>query len=449
MVAAGASRRMGGTDKLMAPIGGRPLLAWTLDAVATSPVVDRLVLVTAPERVDEVAAARVAAGRRGPRSWAVARPARPVGGRRACAGSRRSIRADPERPVLVHDGARPLVSPALVTAVAEAVAAHGAAIPVLPVAETLKRVGEGLVLGTVDRIGARRRPRRPRALAAACCSMPGRCSRPTARPSSPTRPPCSRPVESSVHAIPGEPANLKVTLPDDLRRVEQALAPGGRAGRLRRTTATRSVPGHRSALGGVEIPGRAAPVRPLRRRRRAARRRGRAARRGGPRRPRPAVPGRRADAARRRQRSPAARGRGRVSRPPGSRRRPSTSWSSGPARASATGWTRCAPRSRRSSASSPGAVNVKASTGNLVGRRGRGPVDLGARDRHRAGGRHDDPPPATRCPARSARSSRSSPATSASTAAARPSTARPTSATSGRSCSPTCSSATCATAGCA
>ena len=43
------------------------------------------------------------------------------------------------------------MSPALVTAVAEAVAAHGAAIPVQPVAETLKRVHDGRVVETVDR----------------------------------------------------------------------------------------------------------------------------------------------------------------------------------------------------------------------------------------------------------------------------------------------------------
>ena len=57
-----------------------------------------------------------------------------------------------------------------------------------------------------------------------------------------------------VHAIPGEPANLKVTMPDDLRRVEQALAPA----------AVRVGFGHDShpfgpetglLLGGIEIPG--------------------------------------------------------------------------------------------------------------------------------------------------------------------------------------------------
>ena len=53
VVAAGASRRMAGVDKLMAEIGGRPLLAWTLEACAAAPCVERVVLVAAQERADE------------------------------------------------------------------------------------------------------------------------------------------------------------------------------------------------------------------------------------------------------------------------------------------------------------------------------------------------------------------------------------------------------------
>ena len=48
---------MGGSDKLAAPIGGRPLLAWTLEAVAASPTVRRIVVVVAAEKVAEIAGA--------------------------------------------------------------------------------------------------------------------------------------------------------------------------------------------------------------------------------------------------------------------------------------------------------------------------------------------------------------------------------------------------------
>lgn len=222
VVAAGASRRMGGEDKLMAPIGGRPLLAWTLDAIAASPVVERLVLVTAPGSVDEVASA----------DWLPARVDAVVGGgdtRQAsvAAGVRRVELLDPDRPdrpLLVHDGARPLVSPALVTAVAEAVARHGSAIPVLPVAETLKRVGEGLVLETVDRatLATAQTPQGARRglLLDAWVAWP-----PDGRRRFTDEAALLEACMIPVHAIPGEPANLKVTLPADLRRVQQALAP--------------------------------------------------------------------------------------------------------------------------------------------------------------------------------------------------------------------------------
>jgi 2-C-methyl-D-erythritol 4-phosphate cytidylyltransferase/2-C-methyl-D-erythritol 2,4-cyclodiphosphate synthase len=222
VVAAGSSRRMGGTDKLMAPVAGRPLLAWTLAAVAAAPVVDRLVLVTAPERVEAFAAA----------PWLPARVVAVVAGgasRQAsvAAGVRHLDRLDPagrDRPVLVHDGARPLVSAALLDAVATAVARYGAAIPVLPVAETLKRVGEGMVHETVDRsvLAAAQTPQGARRglLLDAWAAFPPDGPREFTDEAA-----LLEACRIEVHAIPGEPANLKVTLPDDLRRVARARAP--------------------------------------------------------------------------------------------------------------------------------------------------------------------------------------------------------------------------------
>jgi len=242
---------MDGVDKLLAPVGGRPLLAWTLDALAASPRVRRLVVVTAPDRVEALRAA----------PWLPAATAAVVAGadRRqesVAAGVRWLASADPgggDRPVLIHDGARPLVTTALVEAVIDAVERHGAAIPVLPVAETLKRVADGRVLETVDRAslataqtpqGARRRllldaweafpPEREvdftdEAALLEACRIP-------------------------VHAISGEPANLKVTLPDDLRRVERALAPAP----LRTGFGADRHPfgaGTGLRLGGIEIAG--------------------------------------------------------------------------------------------------------------------------------------------------------------------------------------------------
>jgi 2-C-methyl-D-erythritol 4-phosphate cytidylyltransferase/2-C-methyl-D-erythritol 2,4-cyclodiphosphate synthase len=61
--------------------------------------------------------------------------------------------------VLVHDAARPFVDEALIEAVIGAAARAGAALPVLPLVDTVKRVRQGRVIETLDRaeLAARRR----------------------------------------------------------------------------------------------------------------------------------------------------------------------------------------------------------------------------------------------------------------------------------------------------
>ncbi len=221
VVAAGASARMAGLDKLRAPIGDRPLLAWTLDAMAAIPSVRRIVVVTAADRVAEVAGA----------TWLPSRVAAVVAG-----GARRqdSVAAGvaalgegaPDDVVLVHDGARPLVSAALVERVAAAAATHGAAIPVVPVAETLKRVDGERVAATVDRtaLAVAQTPQGVRRdiLARAWAEVP-----PGGAATWTDEAALLEACRIAVHAVPGESTNLKVTLPDDLARVEAALAARG------------------------------------------------------------------------------------------------------------------------------------------------------------------------------------------------------------------------------
>jgi 2-C-methyl-D-erythritol 4-phosphate cytidylyltransferase/2-C-methyl-D-erythritol 2,4-cyclodiphosphate synthase len=242
---------MGGVDKLLAPVAGRPLLAWTLDALASAPCVDRLVVVTALDRVDALRAAPWLAG---------AVSAVVAGGelRQAsvAAGVRWLQAADPDgrdRPVLVHDGARPLVSGALIDAIADAVERYGAAIPVLPVAETLKRVVDGRVHETVDRtsLAAAQTPQGARRglLLDAWETFP-----PEGEPAFTDEAALLEACRIPVHAISGEPANLKVTVPDDLLRVERALQPAiARTGYGTDRHPFGPEPGLR--LGGIEIAG--------------------------------------------------------------------------------------------------------------------------------------------------------------------------------------------------
>ena len=274
VVAAGASRRMGGRDKLLSTVAGRPLLAWTLDAVAAAPGAERIILVVVADRVAELGAADwlpaaveavVAGGTRRQESVAAGVGALPAD-------------APGERVVLVHDGARPLLTPDLVARVAAAAERRGAAIPVMPVAETLKRVEDGRIAATVDRaaLAVAQTPQgvRRSVLAAAWARFPPEGPE-TWTDEAALLEACGIPVE----AIPGEPANLKVTLPDDLARAEAALlarSVGEPADRSARPAGTRVVgsvaaadrlvvgygedshpfgPGQPLRLGGIELPG--------------------------------------------------------------------------------------------------------------------------------------------------------------------------------------------------
>jgi 2-C-methyl-D-erythritol 4-phosphate cytidylyltransferase / 2-C-methyl-D-erythritol 2,4-cyclodiphosphate synthase len=251
VVAAGSSRRMGGTDKLAWPVAGRPLLHWTLAALRAAPCVASLVLVTTPERVAEVAADPLTGGLAD--AVVAGGATRQVS---VAAGVRFLDGIDPagrERPVLVHDGARPLVTPALVAAVAEAVAAFGAALPVVPVADTLKRVDGGMVRETVDRSSLSAAQTPQGALRGMLLDAWARFP-PDGRLEFTDEAALLEACTIPVHAIPGEPANLKVTVPDDLPRVEQALAPApGRFGFGHDSHPFG--PGTGLRLGGIEIPG--------------------------------------------------------------------------------------------------------------------------------------------------------------------------------------------------
>ncbi len=250
VVAAGRSTRMGGEDKLASEIDGRPLLAWTLDALVAAPEIERVVVVTGADRRDEIAGA----------DWLPGSVVEVVTG-----GARRqeSVHAgfvaldrgaiDEAGVVLVHDAARPLVTPELIAAVAGAAARHGAAIPIVPVAETLKRIDGELVGATVDRtgLGAAQTPQGARRdlLRAAYRRFPA--DGPTTFTDEAS---LLEACSIAVHVVPGDPGNLKVTLPADLRRAAVALA---------RPRSARTGIGHDShpfgpemglRLGGLEIP---------------------------------------------------------------------------------------------------------------------------------------------------------------------------------------------------
>lgn len=216
IVAAGESRRMGGPDKLMVSLSGRPLLAWSVEALARTPAVGAIVVVAAPGRANELRDA----------SWLQATGARVVvgGARRqdSSAAGLAATRSDSEV-VLIHDGARPFVSAALAQTVAEAARAYGAAIPVEPISDAVKRVADGRVTAGVDRAGlclAQTPQGARRSILLEAFASLG-IDRPDGYPDEAA---LLAAAGREVVAVPGEADNLKVTTPADLRRAEAIAA---------------------------------------------------------------------------------------------------------------------------------------------------------------------------------------------------------------------------------
>lgn len=216
VVAAGASRRMGGPDKLHEPILGRPLLRWAVDAMARAETVRRVVLVVAPSQVDRYRSL----------VWAPERELTVVaGGEHRSDSVRAGVDATDARVVLVHDGARPLASPALADTVALAAERHGAAVPVIPVVDSLKRTANGFVADSVERSGLVRaqtpQGARRELLVDAFAATDATDAADGAGFSDEAGLLESRGV--AVATVPGEALNVKVTEPADLE-VVRAIA---------------------------------------------------------------------------------------------------------------------------------------------------------------------------------------------------------------------------------
>lgn len=146
IVAAGRGERFGAATKVLAEVGGRPMLAWTLDAVESARSVREVIVVTG-EHTASAIQELIDAG-----SWRY--PIRIVTG-----GSKRhdsvmaGVRAVPDDTelVLIHDAARPLVTGELFDSCAQSARMYGAAIVAVPVSDTIKRVVGHKVTETIPR----------------------------------------------------------------------------------------------------------------------------------------------------------------------------------------------------------------------------------------------------------------------------------------------------------
>jgi len=214
IAAAGRSKRMGGGDKLFAVVGGKPLLAHTLSAFDGCRGVDRVVLVLSPENMErgkelvaEAGFSKVAAVCQGGerRQDSVCNGLEPLA---SCQW------------VVVHDGARPLVTAALIERGLEAAKKTGAAIAALPIGDTVKEVEPPDIIGRTlsrGRLWAAQTPQvfRYDILRQAHQQAQGEATDDAA---------LVEKLGYQVRVFEGSPRNIKVTTAADLAVVEALLA---------------------------------------------------------------------------------------------------------------------------------------------------------------------------------------------------------------------------------
>lgn len=144
IVAAGSATRMQGIDKMLVPLAGVPVVLRSVRALAASDCIDSLVIVTRTECMETLRTlcaevskpvTVVAGGASRPESVLAGLAALPEGTELAA----------------IHDGARPLVTQAVIAEAVEAAERCGAAAPAVPVHDTIKQAENGLVRATPER----------------------------------------------------------------------------------------------------------------------------------------------------------------------------------------------------------------------------------------------------------------------------------------------------------
>ena len=217
VAAAGSSTRMGGINKLLQPLDGVPVLVRTLTALQRAGRIDEIVVAAREEDVVEIS--------RLCRTYGITKCAKVVRGGESRTHSvlLAALEARPDAELLaVQDGARPLVTPELIDAVAEAAARTAAAAPAVPVKDTVKMVrADGTVDRTLDR-DALRAVQTPQIFEASILKA---ALQSALEAGAAVTDDCSA-VErlgKRVYLVEGDEENLKITTPVDLLLAEAIL----------------------------------------------------------------------------------------------------------------------------------------------------------------------------------------------------------------------------------
>ena len=214
IVAAGSASRMGGIDKVMAQLKGEPMILRTVRAFQQCDAVQEIVIVTREDLIRPISSlcaqmdkvkAVVAGGK----------------SRQESVWLGLNALSKDVKLAAIHDGARPLISNAVIDRTVRAAHTYGAAAPAVPVKDTIKVVKSGLVMATPDRAnlravqtpqvfdfdllrGALKKAEEENASLTDDCSAVER-------------------MGMSVKIVEGDERNLKVTTPLDLKIAEMLL----------------------------------------------------------------------------------------------------------------------------------------------------------------------------------------------------------------------------------
>ena len=221
LVAAGSGSRVGAaTNKVLLPLHGVPVLAWSLRTACSLPYVDQVVVVVREADVDAVRdlaerylpeGREVVPGDRGrhPPRLGVARA------RGRCAAGSRPATLDV---VAIHDGARPLADAALFDATCRAALEHGGALPARPQPGLVTRDGRRHVTGLVG-------VQTPQAFRAGPLLDAYVRARADGFTGTDTASCVAAYTDRVVRGVPAPATNLKVTFAEDLALAERLVTP--------------------------------------------------------------------------------------------------------------------------------------------------------------------------------------------------------------------------------
>ena len=144
IVAAGTASRMGGIDKVMAPLNGEPMVLHTVRAFQNCYAIREIVVVTRADLLETLMEQCAQFSK--VRAVVVGGADRPASVQAGLNALSQQVRL-----AAIQDGARPLITEAVIDRTVRAAHSYGAAAPAVPVKDTVKLVKGGVVRSTPDR----------------------------------------------------------------------------------------------------------------------------------------------------------------------------------------------------------------------------------------------------------------------------------------------------------